>query len=123
MMKNHWLYWGPIFLAGCASTPDYLSSLPEATVQEKTAAQDDLIRCVEYEAKKFDDGVSPANLVAESVASACGGPYANVYRTQTQGQSESFRNGFTGPDWGRTKVRMTTSMILSIRAREKNKGK
>lgn len=110
-------------LAGCASSPDYLSSLPEASAEEKSAAQDSLIRCVEAYTKTLDDGVSPANLIAESVARSCRDPFATMYKTQTQGQPVNVRNGFTGVDWERTKVRMTTSMILSIRAREKNKSK
>lgn len=110
-----------MFLAGCASQTDHLQSQPVATMQEKALAQDDLIRCVEAHVKKLDDGVSPADLVARSVADACRDPYAIVYRTQTQGMSPNFRSGFEGSDWMQTKVRQTTTMVLAIRARNRSK--
>lgn len=107
-----------VVMAGCA-TPDPLASMPLATAEEKEAAQRELIRCVEVNAKRLDDGISQANLVAESVAAACYDPFAIVYKTQTQGQPVNVRRGFEGDSWQRTKVRMTTSMILTIRARER----
>jgi hypothetical protein len=110
-----------LVLSGCASQKDYLESLPVATPQEKERAQDELIRCVEAHTKKLDDGVSPADLIARSIVAACRDPYAIVYRTQTQGMSPAFRNGFEGNDWMQTKVRQTTIMVLAIRARERNK--
>lgn len=108
-----------VFIAGCANTPDYLASQPLATAEEKDAAQKNLLICVEENAKKLDDGISPANLVAESVTSACRDPFALVYKTQMQGQHVDVRRGFEGGSWDRTKVRMATSMILTIRARDK----
>lgn len=121
MKKTPLIFSITLLMFGCATSSDYLASLPEATAQEKSSAQDDLVRCVETYTKKLDDGISPANLVAESVKDACRDPFAIVYRTQTQGQPVNVRNGFTGTDWEKTKIKITTSMILAIRAREKNR--
>lgn len=73
--------------------------------------------------KKLDDGISPADLIVRSVVVSCRDPYAIVYRTQTQGMPPSFRSGFEGSDWMQTKVRQTTTMVLAIRARDRNEAK
>lgn len=118
-MKPHFV--ATVLLAGCAAQSDYLQSQPTATPQEKTLAQDNLIRCVEMQTKRLDDRISPADVVARAVAAACRDPYADVYRTQTQGMSPQFRSGFEGKDWMQTKVKQTTAMVLAIRARDKSK--
>ena len=107
-------------LTGCASQKSYLESQPVASAEEKALAQNELIRCVEAYTKKLDDGISPANLIAQSVAVACRDPYAIVYRTQTFGMPPAYVSGFGGVDWAQTKVRMTTTMVLAIRSRERN---
>ena len=110
-----------VLLTGCATQKSYLEAQPVASAEEKALAQNELIRCVEAYAKKLDDGISPANLIAQSVASACRDPYAIVYRTQTSGMPSAFVSGFEGSDWTQTKVRQTKTMVLAIRARERNK--
>ena len=106
-------------LAGCATKHPYpLEAMPEATAEEKAAAFREAGRCVEAYTKILDDGVSQANLIANEVSLSCRDAFAPVYRTQLQGHTAAYAQGFDGGDWDKTRAQLVTRMVLAIRARE-----
>lgn len=115
-MKTSLLGFIALFLLiGCATSERF--SKPKMTNAERNQAINTVVNCAFEKIPLYDDGISPAQTIAHSIAVACYDEIEALRLLILRGQSDAFVIGFMS-GWDMMKPTIT-GMVLQYRVSQK----
>lgn len=110
------------FTGGCATPkPTVATETAPLSATEQARLQRAASLCTIRAAEEFDDGVSPANVVAQAVADKCSEAITKYFLAGANGDEELLRGMVRHLD--QFKMKIATSTVLQVRAYKRQRGR